>query len=416
MTPTSTPMSQPTHEPTAALHDQMPRSPRSRRSTLLGLLCAGLVGGAACTGQVGGEDEAPTKPLTETPSPDGKSDDPTGNEPETVLDQRVIDYSEALRTASLKLLDVTPTLKQIYAVRDATEPEVAYETALDEMMADARFRRRMIRFWRDTLRQGGGGLDSAPVFAARVMVEGRPYGELFTAQSGTCPSYDGNAEAFVDGDCDNGVAVHAGVLTNPGSMAQFYGNMAFRRVRWVQEIFACNKFPAEVQEGVKVDGAVYTAPWPFDAVATAPIDFQDTSSVVCANCHATINRLAPLFANFDQDGMWQPTIQVETPTTPDPIPTELSHWLKPGEHTAWRKGVEVDDLPELGQALAEDEDVQACLVARLWNFAMSKEDIVSGMATVPESVIDAHVKELASHGDLEATLASILRSKDFVSF
>ena len=38
----------------------------------------------------------------------------------------------------------------------------------------------------------------------------------------------------------------AGVLTDPAVMRQFYSNMAFRRVRWVQETFACTKFPAEV--------------------------------------------------------------------------------------------------------------------------------------------------------------------------
>ena len=222
----------------------------------------------------------------------------------------------------------------------------------------------------------------------------------------------------MDGNCDNGVPEHAGVLTNPGSMAQFYGNMAFRRVRWIQEIFACKKFPAEYSDTpTEIGEAQYTAPWPFDALATEPIDFQDTSAVICANCHATMNRLAPLFANFDQDGMWQGGIAVETPTAPDPTTTELSHWLQAGEETAWRYGVPVADLPELGAAMADDPTVKGCITARLWNFTMSKEDIVAGLATVPAEVIEPYMNALNDNdGDMKAALKMMFKSEDFVSF
>lgn len=377
-----------------------------------------LSAGAACSGQFSGSDDL-SPALSEAPPED---EEPTteGNLPDdsSILDERVVDYSEALRTASLKLVDLTPTLTQIKRVAAAADPRSEYEALIDELIADPRFARRMIRWWRDTFRQGGGALDTAPVFAARLLAEGRSYTELFTAAQNTCPSYDAEAESFVDGDCDNGVTIHAGVLTNPGVMEQFYGNMAFRRARWVQEIFACNKFPAE-QSSDPVDlgdGAIYSAPWPFEALPTEPIDFQDTSSVVCANCHATMNRIAPLFGNFDEQGAWQDSIQVMTPTAPDATTTELAHWLLPGEPTAWRIGVEVADLPAFGVALAQDPDVTACMAARLWNFAMSKEDIVSGMATVPNSVIAAYVEQLAVGGNMKAVLTAIMKSEDFVSF
>ena len=349
--------------------------------------------------------------------------DAAGNSDPSVLDARVESYTEALRTASLKLVQNLPTLEQIKRLEATAEPRIEYEAAIDSMLADARFTGRMIKWWSDTMRQGGAGTkgvpsrDTAPTFAARVFIEERPYTDLFTAQNNTCPKYDNASNTFVDGECNNGVSTHAGVLTNPGVMMQFYGNMAFRRVRWVQEVFVCTKFPAEYTAVTKVGDADYTAPWNFQSIASSPINFQDTSSAVCANCHATINHIAPLFANFDSVGQWQSDSQVMTPMIPEPTKTELSHWLNPGESTAWRFGKEVSDLPALGQAMAADPDVHECAVARMYNFAMSKEDIVSDLATVPPAVLKPYVDEFVGNGlNLKKTLRAILVCDDFVKF
>jgi len=357
--------------------------------------------------------------------------DPGGNGPNngseeqehTALDDRKLDYNEALRTASLKLVRALPTLAQIKRVQNASDQKVAYEEELDAMFADPRFQERMIKWWRDVMRQGGGAdgdrpsRDTAPVFAARLVVEDRPYTDLFTATTNTCPSYDADGRAFVDGECNNNVAVNAGVLTNPGVMNQFYGNMAFRRVRWVQETFVCTKFPAEYSEApVEMNGAEYVSPWKFESIAAEPINFRDTESVICANCHTTLNHIAPLFANFDMNGMWTDSIQVKTPVIPE-VDTALSHWLEPNEKLAWRLGTEVADLPALGQAIAADPDVAECAVARAWNFAMSKEDIVSDLATVPLEVIQPFVEEFQGNGkNFKEVLRSIMTSDDFVRF
>ncbi len=342
----------------------------------------------------------------------------------SVLEDRVVSYTEALRTASLKLVQNLPTLQQIKSMDAAADRRAAYEAAIDVMLSDPRFTARMIKYWRDTMRQGGGAgpngapsRDTAPVFAARVLIEERPYKDLFTATTNTCPTYDVASNTFANGECGNAVETHAGVLTNPGVMMQFQGNMAFRRVRWVQEIFVCNKFPAEYSATPEqIDGADYTAPWAFESVASSPINFQDTSSVVCANCHASINRIAPLFANFDANGQWHADSQVTTPTVPSAT-TELSHWLRPGETTAWRFGSAVADLPSLGQAMAADPDVEACAVARMYNFAMSKEDIVSDSAIVPTAVLSTFVDQFRANGmNLKKTLRAILVSEDFVKF
>ncbi|MCA9620207.1 MAG: DUF1588 domain-containing protein [Myxococcales bacterium] len=392
-------------------------SSRNRwRMWTLGALALAAFSTAACSSDEGtlgpGDNNDPNNP----DDPEKEKDptkDPTAEE--TILDHRVINYGEAYKTLHLKLLDITPNLTNIKRLDSADDQQAEYEAMVDEIFEDQRLAPRMIRWWRDTLRQGGGDLDTAPTFAARVMMEGKPYTELFTASSNTCPTYtDGQ---FVDGDCNNNVPTHAGVLTNPGSMAQFYGNMAFRRARWIQETFACKKYPAEYSDTPEQVGeGQYTSPWPFGRVAEEPINFQDTSSVVCANCHSTMNGIAPLVAQFDENGMWQDSIQVQTPIAPEPVTTELSHWLKPGEPTAWRQGVEVTSLPELGQAMADDPSVRACITARLWNFTMSKEDIVAGLATVPTEVIDDYMTQLGETGDMKATLKAMFKSEDFVSF
>src|SRR4029077_19349351 len=100
-------------------------------------------------------------------------------------------------------------------------------------------------------------------------------------------------------------------LTDPGLMAQYYANMAFRRVRFVQETFVCSKFPAEFSATPKPMGAgAYTSPWDFGSIqggAAAKVNFQDTTAVICANCHTTLNHLAPLFGHFDQKGDYDGT-------------------------------------------------------------------------------------------------------------
>lgn len=372
-------------------------------------------GGSGGNGS-GGNNSAAAGIVDDAPKPD--------KEDTTLLDSRPKAYSEALRTASLKLVRQLPTLQQIKAVAGAKDQKAAYEAEVDKMLDDPRFQERMIKWWKDVMRMGGGAngkapsRDTAPTFAARVTAEGRPFSDLFTASSNNCPTYDATTQTFVDGDCKSGAPAEAGVLTDPGVMYQFYGSMAFRRVRWVQEIFVCTKFPAEYSSApVHKGSADYTSPWPFASIATAPIDFQDTKSVICANCHTTINHVAPLFANFDENGTYQNKIAVMTPTAPNAVATEMSHWLQPGETTSWRLTKAAPDLPALGAAIAKDPDVGECAVARMWNFTMSKEDIVSDLATVPAAVLKPYLAEFEKNGqNLKKTLRAMLTSDDFTQF
>ena len=116
-----------------------------------------------------------------------------GNGPgiDPALADREVSYTEALRTAYLKLARRLPTLEQIKRVDGAEDQKAAYTEELDVLLASPAFSGRMVKFWRDTMRMGGADLDTAPVFAAKLMAEGRPFTELFTAASGNCPTFDG---------------------------------------------------------------------------------------------------------------------------------------------------------------------------------------------------------------------------------
>jgi hypothetical protein len=368
-------------------------------------------------GPVGDDDGGPIEPVDEW---------------DEKLADRELDYNAALRIAALRLTGQLPTLADIKGLAAAASPAEAkavYEATVRAYMDPAhpvygpRFARMMVKLWRDTFKMGGSAmLETAPVFAARITVENRPFADMFTAATDTCPTFDGPTGVFTSGECTNGVTAHAGVLTNPGFNAHYYSNLAFRRVRWVQETFDCTAFPVEIGGPAVEVGAVepYTSPWPFESIAGTAnggtINFLDTSAVVCAKCHSTMNHIAPLFANFDDAGMLRGEIQVKTPN--DGAPTALlSDWLPAGQTTAWRFGVPAADLTALGQAIAADPRVAECAVARMWNFAMGAGDIVDTLSVVPSETIATQVAAFkSSGGKLRDALYAVFTAEDFVKF
>lgn len=350
------------------------------------------------------------------------------------LTQRQVDYGQALRTASIKLVGDLPTLDEIAGVKDAA----TYAAQIDKYLADPRLARQIRSYFQDMMKMGGSiqvddgngntqtvSLDGPPTFAAELVVKDQPMTNLFTATDNTCPSLDPSTGTFTDAACAqaNGQPT-VGVLTDAGAMAQFFSHMAFRRVRWIQESFDCTRFPTEYSSSPKPMGSgMYVSPWPFTSVeggtdkTLAPVNFQDTSSVVCANCHTTMNHLAPLFANFDVFGQFQTSIQVQTPVPGNPT-TKLTDWLPPGEtQLAWRFGKPVNNLTDLGAAMAADPAVMACQVQRAWNWAMSKGDIVDDLEVVPDSTVASIEQLFVSNGyKLKPVLKAIFTSDDFVKF
>jgi hypothetical protein len=388
-------------------------------------------GGGVVTGPGGGGADNPgaggVTPGTGGNSGDNGADPNAGQNPN--IDKRQINYGEALRTASMKLLGQLPSLADINKIAQApaAQQKTTYEGMIDAMLADPRFAAKQIQWWRDTLKTGQQGapkqgtpsFDTAATFAASVVVGDKPYTDLFTATTGTCPTFANGT--FTAANCQNG-APTAGLLTDPGLMSQYYANMAFRRVRFVQETFVCSKFPAEFTTATKPMGSgTYTSPWDFNSIQGGPsakINFQDTSAVICANCHTTMNHIAPLFAYFDVNGKYDPAnigVQVPVPGTPA---ATLNDFLPAGQQTlAWRNGTVVTDLPSLGQAIAKDPDVARCAVNRIWNFAMSRGDIVNDLATIPPVVTDPLVADFTANGmKLKRVIKSVFTADDFVKF
>src|SRR5262249_49097368 len=158
----------------------------------------------------------------------------------------------------------------------------------------------------------------------------------------------------------------------------------FRRGRWLQGTFVWSRFSAEDSANpVRKGNGEDSGPGAFNSITgtmntVSPRgDFQDTSAGVFANCHTTMKHIAPLLAHYYATGLVRNSIQVHTPVAGSPF-TRLTDWLSDeGRGFAWRVDRPVTGLASLGEAMSTDPAVARCQVARAWNWAMSKLDIVA---------------------------------------
>jgi hypothetical protein len=354
----------------------------------------------------------------------GSGSGSAGDEWDQLLGSREYDYNQALKTAALRLVGNLPTMDEVLSIQNAPDlaaKKVAYEALIKNYMDRPEYTRQMVLWWRDTFKMGNTPeLDAAPVFAAQLAVENRSYLELFTATTGNCPTVNAALNTITPANC-TGTGPQAGVITNRGAMRHYFSNFAFRRVRWVQETFDCAKFPVELS-GTPQDvggAAPYIGVWPFASISglqTGRVNFQDVSAVICANCHQSMNHIAPLFANFDDMGVYQTAISVPTPLDGAPM-AQLTDYLPATETTAWRFGVPAASLTELGAAMAADTDVQKCGVARVWNWALGKTDIVDTLQEVPQETIQAQIDAFAANGfKMKDLIYAVYTADDFVKF
>ncbi|MBM4358055.1 MAG: hypothetical protein FJ096_08080 [Deltaproteobacteria bacterium] len=407
----------------------------------------------------------------------------SGSEPQepqvekTELDDRVLDYSEALRTASLLVVGDGPTLAQIYELGDLppAQQKAKYEELIDKMLADPRFATTLVDFFKYTFKMGGASTtagepnrDTAPTFAARVVYEEKDWRKILTEPSNTCPTFNPATKTFADGNCMNLPAgmMHSGILTDPGVHSLFYGNLAFRRNRFFHETFLCRS-GNEQAGGEPTDAPPQEAPcsgqdkipgyqnkWPVNEIAGAcnnpgGVNFHDyNTGNICANCHATWNHRSPLFAQFDSKGMWQNITAGEysvfVPVQGSPK-AKMKDWLCIGDAncpagvtTAWKKSMKVNgveqpanaaNLTELGDMMSKDDEVIECAVERVWNYAMGRADITEiggrSWVSLPDRkdpnadlvTMSKLVNEFkSSNYNLKKVLRATLVSDDFVRF
>ena len=121
----------------------------------------------------------------------------TAPKPDPNLAARVVDYGQALRTASLKLVGALPTLDEQAAVTDAA----SYAAAIDRLLADPRFAIQIRSYFQDMMKMGGTlaarvgantvnvSLDTAPTFAASVLCDASALrSKLSVCTEIVCPS------------------------------------------------------------------------------------------------------------------------------------------------------------------------------------------------------------------------------------
>jgi hypothetical protein len=411
-------------------------------------------------------------------NPGGNNNTGNNNAPEPVyteLDDRVVDYNEALRVASLKLSGNLPKLTDVYALADADEDEkpAVYTALIDKLLdhtQNTMLPRMLIEHYREVFHifdadafdgpqaasynammgDGANSRDAAAVFAAYLIVNNMNQTLLFSssgqgAEPLTCPTYNPVTNVFTPVACNNYNSMTSqgiqpsGVLTDPAPHIVFFGNLAFRRQRWLHETFMCRSTSASIvpvaepanpgEEGdptcqnipaEPVEG--YNSVWPFGSISgecnttrTKYVNFHEwNESTVCADCHATWNHRAPMLAKFTDAGMFSmngPTgsgysVNVPIEGVPfamleDWLPTNepnsanasnFQQTLKSGIVLAWRKGYELTEtnpgraLAEMGDKMATDPVVQSCVMARTWNLIMTRGDIVYSNAAVPQQV------------------------------
>jgi hypothetical protein len=85
--------------------------------------------------------------------------------------------------------------------------------------------------------------------------------------------------------------------------------------------------------------------------------------------------------------------------------------------TSWRFGNAVSSIPSLGTAMSKDPEVASCMVVRAYDWAMSKDDVVTDLATVPDQVLAPYLNEFQTSGySMKKTLRAMFTSDDFVKF
>ncbi|MCS6912823.1 MAG: hypothetical protein RMK29_11640 [Myxococcales bacterium] len=382
------------------------------------------------------------------------------------LSDPTVNYSLALRTAAIKLVGELPTLdeiKQMEAAASTSQAHQVYVSLVRKYINDRpRFARQMVQYWRDTLRMGGSimgfvsdtnnmravDLETGPRFAAQLTVEGSDMRRLFTQDRNTCPTYDVATGNFTPAPCaardgNEGLqeGEHVGILTHPAFLAHYYSNYAFRRVRLIQELFACHKFPAEfTDKPERGDGYLYVSPWPKFSITsqerppvfterrrirgpgfTRVADMRDYAWVRygfdCASCHATMNHQAPLFMNFDGIGILRTRSMVQTPVDDAPF-AQMADYVPAGEKMAWRYQKETPTIRAFGQAMAEDPEVIKCFIIRAWNRAMSRADVVNDLAIVPDAVVRELTEQFRTslNYNLKEALLLIYTHPTFIRF
>ena len=154
------------------------------------LLFAAAIAAPACStggggGGTGGDDVSTTRgngvcdPNETSTNCPADCTDTTGDQFTQALNNRVVDYNQALRIAALRLTGELPSTADQAAINAAPddaskadrlpEPDSGTRRRNTGYMTTPAFSQEMFYFWRDTFKQGETAvLDTAPAFAAEM--------------------------------------------------------------------------------------------------------------------------------------------------------------------------------------------------------------------------------------------------------
>jgi len=112
--------------------------------------------------------------------------------------------------------------------------------------------------------------------------------------------------------------------------------------------------------------------------------------------------------------MNSPQVQVPIPGTP--LAT-LADWLPAGEPLSWRYNTPAKDLTSLAAAIVADPVFNTCMVTRVWNWAMSRPNVVDDGATLtPDLATQLTTQLTGNNGNLKESIRSAFKSDAFVKF
>jgi hypothetical protein len=104
------------------------------------------------------------------------------------------------------------------------------------------------------------------------------------------------------------------------------------------------------------------------------------------------------------------------PVTGTPIAT-LGDWLPSGEALSWRYMTPTPDLASYAKAIAADPVFATCMVTRVWNWAMSRPNVVTDGATLTPDLAGTLTTALKSNNwNLKESVRSAFKSDAFVHF
>ena len=343
-----------------------------------------------------------------------------------------VDYEHALRAASIKLTGNLPSLAEIKQVRDTSDQKGEYEKLVDTYMKRPTFAAQIVDFFRDSFNNGGqrqiNGQNINMDLARRRTP--RAGGEISRSPTwsrrapNTCQTLDtGRGDVHVDGlpERERGRRAHrrrraGAVLLEHGLPSRALGAGDLRLPASSRPRPPARHAAADGRRRTPRRGRSSQSPAGRRRARASTSRTTRRSSAPTAT--ATMNHQSRRCSrNFDDAG----APMARRPQVPVPIrePDRGARRLAAGvgEDRLVAHGSPAADIPALGAAIAADPEFARCMATRVWNWALSRPDVVDDDASITPDWRRTLATELtASNWNLKPHDPSVFTSDAFVRF